>query len=435
MMRALPSVRRLLGGSGVTFENAFASYPLCCPSRATFLTGQYAHNHGAKGNTRGSGGAYQSLIDPERNLAAWLDAAGYDTAFAGKWLNGLRSPRTAAAGLGRVDRARRGRGRGPVLVLRLRRLRRARKVAPLRQRRARLPDGRADARVRAAVRRGSRDRPRSVLPLAVAAPAPRRARPPRRRGPALLARPSRPARRRAERDPAGALREPLHAGAGAAAPVVRRARPLRQAGLRRQARPRSTSGRWRRSTAAIAAGSRHCSRSTTRSPTSWPSCAVPDRLESTTIVFTADQGILAGEHRLRGKNLPYEEAIRVPLVVRSPGVRAGTVNADPVVNADLAPTILDLAGVGVPDELARVFDGVSLRAAMQGDESPGRARDPARGPQGGGAGAPRIQGPLLRRRADRPLHLRRAPARPGRERRRGHRARDRRRPHDRPRAL
>ena len=71
------------------------------------------------------------------------------------------------------------------------------------------------------------------------------------------------------------------------------------------------------------------------------------RLESTTIVFTADQGILAGEHRLLGKNLPYEEAIRVPLVVRSPGVRAGTVDADPVVNADLAPTILELAGVGV----------------------------------------------------------------------------------------
>jgi arylsulfatase A-like enzyme len=93
------------------------------------------------------------------------------------------------------------------------------------------------------------------------------------------------------------------------------------------------------------------------------------RLESTTIVFTADQGVLAGEHRLRGKNLPYEEAIRVPLVIRSPGLAAGAVNADPVVNADLAPTILDLAGVGVPDQLARVIDGVSLRGAMQGDES------------------------------------------------------------------
>ena len=97
-MRALPAVQRLLGDAGVTFENAFASYPLCCPSRATFLTGQYAHNHGTKGNTRGSGGAYQSLEDPERNLAAWLDAAGYDTAFVGKWLNGLRSPRVAPPG-------------------------------------------------------------------------------------------------------------------------------------------------------------------------------------------------------------------------------------------------------------------------------------------------------------------------------------------------
>src|SRR3712207_6020255 len=50
MMRGLPQTGRLLGDGGVTFTDAVASYPLCCPARATFLTGQYAHNHGAKGN-------------------------------------------------------------------------------------------------------------------------------------------------------------------------------------------------------------------------------------------------------------------------------------------------------------------------------------------------------------------------------------------------
>ena len=42
----MPNVQALLVQHGMTFQRAYASYPLCCPSRATFLTGQYAHNHG-----------------------------------------------------------------------------------------------------------------------------------------------------------------------------------------------------------------------------------------------------------------------------------------------------------------------------------------------------------------------------------------------------
>ena len=45
-MRFMENVNRLLVRQGVRFDNSYASYPLCRPSRATFLTGQYAHNHG-----------------------------------------------------------------------------------------------------------------------------------------------------------------------------------------------------------------------------------------------------------------------------------------------------------------------------------------------------------------------------------------------------
>ena len=368
MMRALPSVRRLLGGSGVTFENAVASYPLCCPSRATFLTGQYAHNHGAKGNTRGSGGAYQSLIDPERNLAAWLDAAGYDTAFAGKWLNGLRSPRTAPPGwdewTGLVGAGGEGLSSyydfdvfaGPG------KSRHFGSAAPDYQtdaltREYALPFVAAHAtdpdpfflwlslhpphdglgRLDAAGRRCSRDRPdqrgggQSAIPPARYASRFMRARVPRP--------PSFDERDLSDKPGFVARRDPIDEG------TLEKIDRSYRCGL---AALLSVDD----AVAGLVAELR-----------------TAGRLESTTIVFTADQGILAGEHRLLGKNLPYEEAIRVPLVVRSPGVRAGTVNAEPVVNADLAPTILELAGVGVPDELARVLDGVSLRAAMQGDES------------------------------------------------------------------
>ena len=73
---------------GVTFRNNFVSFSLCCPSRATWLTGQYAHNHGVRGNQR-RGGGYGKLDAARRQpLPVWLQSAGYYTAHIGKYLNG-----------------------------------------------------------------------------------------------------------------------------------------------------------------------------------------------------------------------------------------------------------------------------------------------------------------------------------------------------------
>jgi N-acetylglucosamine-6-sulfatase len=49
-MQDLPGIREVMGSNGTTFENAYVTYSLCCPSRATFLRGQYPHNHGVIGN-------------------------------------------------------------------------------------------------------------------------------------------------------------------------------------------------------------------------------------------------------------------------------------------------------------------------------------------------------------------------------------------------
>ena len=49
-LRFMPHVRRLVAARGLTYENTFSPYPLCCPARASFLTGQYAHNHRVLGN-------------------------------------------------------------------------------------------------------------------------------------------------------------------------------------------------------------------------------------------------------------------------------------------------------------------------------------------------------------------------------------------------
>lgn len=83
----LNKTNSLIGEHGVTFKNFFVSLSGCCPSRATFLTGQYAHNHGVLGNTPAQNGGY-SKLDHTNTLAVWLQNSGYYTMHAGKYLNG-----------------------------------------------------------------------------------------------------------------------------------------------------------------------------------------------------------------------------------------------------------------------------------------------------------------------------------------------------------
>ena len=72
-MRVMDNVNSLIGDQGATFKNSFVNYSLCCPSRATFLTGQYAHNHGVLGNTAPNGGFDRfEALHGDNNLAVWL---------------------------------------------------------------------------------------------------------------------------------------------------------------------------------------------------------------------------------------------------------------------------------------------------------------------------------------------------------------------------
>ena len=85
-MAAMPRTNALIGGEGVTFANSFVSLSECCPSRATFLTGRYAHNHGVRSIRPPFGGFGQ--LDGSETLAVWLRRAGYATGMVGKYLNG-----------------------------------------------------------------------------------------------------------------------------------------------------------------------------------------------------------------------------------------------------------------------------------------------------------------------------------------------------------
>jgi N-acetylglucosamine-6-sulfatase len=90
-MRYMERTRELIGSQGATFPTSVTNWPLCCPSRATFQNGQYAHNHGVLGNQPPLGGF--DRLDLNRTLPVWLQESGYYTAHIGKFLNGYeRSP-------------------------------------------------------------------------------------------------------------------------------------------------------------------------------------------------------------------------------------------------------------------------------------------------------------------------------------------------------
>lgn len=73
----------------IRFENAYVTIPLCCPSRASILTGQHPHHTGVLTNADGG------LLDPSSTIATWLKEAGYTTALVGKYLNGYPFGRAA----------------------------------------------------------------------------------------------------------------------------------------------------------------------------------------------------------------------------------------------------------------------------------------------------------------------------------------------------
>lgn len=81
----MPTVRDVLIKNGVNFENGFVTTPLCCPSRSSILTGQYAHNHQVLTNRMPLGGAPK--LNDKSTIATWLNDAGYITSYFGKYLN------------------------------------------------------------------------------------------------------------------------------------------------------------------------------------------------------------------------------------------------------------------------------------------------------------------------------------------------------------
>jgi N-acetylglucosamine-6-sulfatase len=87
-LSAMPNVQSLIAAQGTSFNEAYISFPLCCPSRATMMSGQYMHNHGVHGNFPPNGGWPKFRSHESNDLPVWLQDDGYYNVHIGKYMNG-----------------------------------------------------------------------------------------------------------------------------------------------------------------------------------------------------------------------------------------------------------------------------------------------------------------------------------------------------------
>ncbi|MDQ3894067.1 MAG: sulfatase, partial [Actinomycetota bacterium] len=352
-LRLMPNVNRLLVRQGVRFDSSFASFPLCCPSRATFLTGQYAHNHGVMGNSPPQGG--YTKLDHSNTLAVWLQRAGYHTAHVGKYLNGYGQRRTRMQippGWSEWN----GATTLPYLGFTLN------ENGQLKTYPANQQNYQTDVLGRKAVEIIRRQVP-SAKPLFMwlAFYAPHAGAPADPDDPIVGRNQGRNRRGRnggAMRGPSPAERH-RNAFAGQALP---RPPSFNEADV--SDKPGAIRNRPLLSAAQIA-GMTEMYQQRLESLLAVDEAVAgvvdalraSDELDNTLIVFTSDNGFMHGEHRIpSGKTVAYEPSARVPLVLRGPGVDRGRHVADLVANIDLTPTILDAANA----KASRRIDGRSL---------------------------------------------------------------------------
>ena len=346
-MKVMDRTRALLGGDqGASFTNSYVNLPLCCPSRATFLTGLYAHNHHVTTNEFPEGGFYK--FDPDygdRNLATALEGAGYHTALVGKFMNQY--------GELEADPAQVPNGWSEWYAT----------LEPnpdaynyeLNENGATVSYGSAAADHKTDV---LTDKALEVIAAQTAAPDPfflwLSYTAPHGGGPDPSPRPP------ADCDP-GPQPAPRHATAFDTEPLPRppnfneadvtdKPPSIRNSPLLGAAEIQTLRGRYRCTLESLLSVDEGVTEVV-------GALSASGELDNTLVVFTSDNGFFFGEHRDdQGKGKHYEPSTRVPLLIRGPGVPAGAVEDELVVNADLTPTILDAAGVAPPV----APDGLSL---------------------------------------------------------------------------
>ena len=339
-LSSMANVDRLLTREGTLFEQSVATYPLCCPSRSTHLTGQYSHNHRVLHNA-GPFGGYRAL-EHANTMPVWLQAAGYRTMHVGRYLNGYEYSDGVPPGWSDWHGAPHSR------AFNYTHWRVNENGSLVSYPDAAHPDeyqtdffGRRAGELIEQAAPG--DRPFYLQLWFVA---PHRGSPRDADDPTALGTPSPAPRHRDLFATTPFPRTPSfdEAQIGDKPQVVADRRRLNPADVS------AIEENWRQELESLQAVDEAVANIV-------DTLARTGELANTLIVFTSDNGFMHGEHRARAeKVLLYEESVRVPLVMRGPGIPRGWRDPRPVANIDVAPTIVDAADATA----RRVPDGRSL---------------------------------------------------------------------------
>ncbi len=371
-LRFMPNVQRLLTDQGVRFTNSFSPHPLCCPARSSFLSGLYTHNHKVWSQKDPYG---FRAFDDDQTLPVWLNDVGYDTGFVGKYLNGygrqpLPSGRPSLRYVppGWTDWRASIDNHG-VLTEHLAggtyryfdtTLNVNGEITP--------HQGTYQTRLYSDLAQDMiRDASRSPRPFFswISFVAPHSGTPREPGDPAPITWPN----GNVQHFPTPALPDHVQ---GRFDDEVTRIPAADPEGDRVREKPYFIKRRPPLSDAEVASVLEvHRQRVEALSVVDEEVGHIVEtlrrtgQLDNTYVVFTSDNGYFLGEHRLRlGKILPYDPALRVPFVIRGPGIPPGEVRRDPILTIDLAPTLLEIAGAQPRQDL----DGLNrLEVAEDGD--------------------------------------------------------------------
>lgn len=298
----------------MTFENAFVTNSVCCPSRVTALTGRYSSNHGVINNLGGDGAggypAYEARGLGKHNVAVWLRLANYKTALFGKFINGYDS-KQAPGGFSfyrKTTSTAEDPSIGKYAAQFIEKNSKQPMFLALWFRRAHVPLE-YDKRFRTKHRDHSLPKPPSFNEVDVS-------------------------------DKSAWVRSlprlTTKKQKGLAAKEKKRLRTLEGVGLALSRVEKALQQK--------------------------------NQLDETYFVFMSDNGYMLGEHRIvkPEKAIPYEESIHVPLVIRGPGVPKGIRRTELVSNNDLVPTFVDWARA----EATKPMDGRSLAPLLSNAQAP-----------------------------------------------------------------